>query len=97
MTMFAALPALTPAEAGLLLALLLGAILLYLAYKIFYKPDFGLPVRRRVFCSHMRVDRDQVAYVPIWWSNLQVQGAIKKHWKQSLEQTFRGHGKAASR
>lgn len=73
---------------GVLLAFLLVWMGIYLVYKITWRPDFGIPVRRRLLCSGLKVQRDQVAYVPLWWSNLQVQRAIKTHWKESLRHTF---------
>ena len=29
-----------------------------------------------MLCAHMRVDHDQSAEVPIWWTHLQVQRAV---------------------
>jgi len=69
------------------LAPLLGCVILYLAYKLFYRPDFGIPVRRRLVRAGLIVRRDQFAEVPLWWSNLQVQRAIQVHWKASLRRT----------
>ncbi len=71
-----------------LIALLLGCIILYMSYRIFYPRDFGVPVKRRLFQMHLRVVRDQVAYVPLWWSNIQVQRAINSHWRQALKDSF---------
>ena len=65
-------------------AALAGCLIVYLAYKFFYRPDFGMPVRRRILATHIRFRRDQVADVPVWWSNLQVQRAVRGHWRQSL-------------
>ncbi len=73
-----------------LLALLTGAVTLYFIYKVFYRRDFGVPVRRKVFQLHMHVERDQIAFVPFWWSDIQVQRAIKAHWRQALRQGFGG-------
>jgi hypothetical protein len=68
-------------------AALAGCLIVYLAYKFFYRPDFGMPVRRRILARHIRFRRDQVADVPIWWTNLQVQRAVRGHWRQSLRDT----------
>ena len=68
-------------------AALAGCLIVYLAYKFFYRPDFGMPVRRRILAKHIRFRRDQVADVPVWWTNLQVQRAVRGHWKQSLRDT----------
>jgi hypothetical protein len=68
-------------------AALACCLVAYLAYKVFYRPDFGMPVRRRILAMHIRFRRDQLADVPVWWSNLQVQRAIRGHWKQSLRDT----------
>lgn len=68
-------------------AALAGCLIVYLAYKFFYRPDFGMPVRRRILAVHIRVRRDQFAVVPVWWTNLQVQRAVRGHWKQSLRDT----------
>jgi hypothetical protein len=66
---------------------LMVCLILYLGYKLFYRPDFGMPVRRRILTRRLRIRRDQFADVPIWWSDLQVQRAISVHWKQSLRDT----------
>jgi hypothetical protein len=71
-----------------LLAILLLCVVLYMVYKIIWHPDFGLPVRRRLFCRRLSVERHQVAFVPLWWSNLQVQRALEKHWKDAMRQSF---------
>lgn len=82
---------------GVLLAFLLVWVGIYVVYKITWRPDFGIPVRRRLLCSHLKVQRDQVAYVPLWWSNLQVQRAIKSHWRESLRSAFPQSHAAAHR
>ena len=69
---------------------LLTCLLLYLIYKFAFPRDYGMPVRRRLFCKTMRIERDQVAFVPFYWSDRQVQRAIKVHWKQSLREGFTG-------
>ena len=72
---------------SIVLAFLLGWIALYLIYKVFWRADFGLPVRRRLLCSGLKIQRDRVAFVPIWWSDLQIQRAVSAHWKNSLRST----------
>jgi hypothetical protein len=59
-------------------------IVLYMVYRIIWHPDFGLMVKRRAFRLHLRVERDQTAYVPFWWSNLQVRRALDRHWNSEL-------------
>ncbi len=68
-------------------AALLIWIVVYLIYKMAWRADFGLPVRRRLLCSRLTVERDQAASVPIWWSDLQIQRAVRAYWKQSLRST----------
>ena len=70
------------------LAFLLAWIVLYMLYKMFWHADFGLPVRRRLLCTSMSVQGDQVAFVPLWWSDLQIQRAVTAHWKKSLRSTI---------
>ena len=68
---------------GTAIAALAGCLLLYLAYKLFYRPDFGMPVRRRILpraASGSGATSSPI--VPVWWSDLQVQRAISGHWKQ---------------
>ena len=83
------LASLLPSSTGLTtgVAALAGCLIVYLIYKLVYRPDFGMPVRRRILATHIRFRRDQFADVPVWWSNLQVQRAIRGHWKQSLRDT----------
>jgi hypothetical protein len=86
-------------NSGLLLgvlAFLLAWIVAYLLYKMFWHADFGLPVRRRLLSSGMKIERDQVAFVPMWWSDLQIQRAVSAHWKHSLRSTV-GAGPAGRR
>jgi hypothetical protein len=65
-------------------------VVVYLVYKVVMtgKKDFGMPVKRRLLCKHLRVDHDQSAEVPIWWTDLQVQRAVKAHWRQTLRLPF---------
>src|SRR3982074_1464833 len=53
-------------------ALLAGVlwILIYVVYKVGWRRDYGLPVRRRILAHKLVVDNNQVAYVPFWWSDL---------------------------
>jgi len=78
---------LTSPVGGTAIAALAGCLLVYLAYKVLYRPDFGMPVRRRLLARGIRFRRDQFAIVPVWWSNLQIQRAISGHWKRSLRET----------
>ncbi len=73
-----------------LLAVLVGWVVVYMVYKMFWHADFGLPVRRRVLSRGMRVERDQMAFVPLWWSDLQIQHAVGAHWRNSLRSTVKG-------
>ncbi|MGD1033602.1 MAG: hypothetical protein ABR977_04135 [Candidatus Dormibacteria bacterium] len=81
---------------GTAIAALAGCLSLYLGYKLFYRPDFGMPVRRRLLARGIRFRRDQFAIVPVWWSDLQVQRAISGHWKRSLRETVTRPGPSSS-
>jgi hypothetical protein len=81
---------------GTAIAALAGCLLLYLAYKLFYRPDFGMPVRRRLLARGIRFRRDQFAIVPVWWSDLQIQRAIRGHWKRSLREAMIRPGPAGA-
>jgi len=74
------------------LAGLLGWVALYLIYKLGWRRDFGLPVRRRLLVTGLRVEREQLALVPFWWSDIQVQRALDAHWRRELR---RGVGRSA--
>ena len=65
-------------------------VVVYLVYKVVMtgKKDFGMPVKRKVLCKHLRVDPDQSAEVPIWWTDLQVQRAVRAHWRHTLRLPF---------
>jgi hypothetical protein len=52
------------------------------------RKDFGMPVRRRIFCRRLRVDRDEVADAPFWWTDLQVQHAVSLYWRHALRAPF---------
>jgi hypothetical protein len=67
---------------------LVGWIILYLGYKFAWRRDFGLPVRRRLLARRLVVERDQVAFVPFWWTDLQVQRAVNGYWKRTLKRSF---------
>ena len=67
---------------------LLTCLIVYLAYKLAWHRDFGMPVRRRLLCRSMFIERDRVAFVPVYWSDVQVQRAIRGHWKESLRKGF---------
>jgi hypothetical protein len=70
------------------LAFLIGWVVLYMVYKMFWRADFGLPVRRRLLRISMSVQADQEAFVPLFWSDLQIQRAVTAHWKKSLRSTI---------
>ena len=72
----------------LALVALVGWVILYVAYKLAWRRDFGLPVRRRIAARRLVVERNQVAYVPFWWSDLQVQRALNNYWKRTLRRGF---------
>jgi hypothetical protein len=65
-------------------------VVVYLVYRVVMtgRKDFGMPVRRRVLCAHMRVDRDLSAEVPFWWTDIQVLRAVRAHWRQELRLPF---------
>jgi len=67
--------------------LILIAIILYLVYKFTYHRDFGVPVKRRLLVMRLQVVNDQVAFVPFWWSDIQVQRAVRAHWKKTMRET----------
>jgi len=70
------------------IAALVGWIVLYMVYKVVFHRDFGLPVRRRLLQRRLVVERDQIAFVPFWWSDLQVQRAVNGYWKRTLKRSF---------
>ena len=73
---------------ALLVVALLGWIVLYLVYKVAWRRDFGMPVERRLTVRRLVVERNQVAYVPLWWSDLQIQRAIDRHFRESMQRGF---------
>ena len=58
-------------------------VVVYLVYKVVMtgRRDFGMPVKRRLLCKHLRVDHDQS-------TDLQVQRAVRAHWRHSLRLPF---------
>jgi len=74
-----------PVYVAIFMALLVWVVV-YLLYKLIMtqRKDFGMPVRRRILCKRLRVDHDQSAEVPFWWTDLQVQLAVRTHWKNTL-------------
>jgi hypothetical protein len=82
----------TPSNAVYLAALgaLIFWVVVYLVYRVVMtgRKDFGMPVRRRMLCAHMRVDHDQSAEVPFWWTDLQVLHAVRAHWRETLRLPF---------
>ncbi|HXL61593.1 MAG TPA: hypothetical protein VN959_13165 [Mycobacterium sp.] len=65
-------------------------VVVYLVYRVVMtgRKDFGMPVRRRVLCAHMRVDHDLSAEVPFWWTDIQVLHAVRAHWRETLRLPF---------
>ena len=79
-----------------LIAALVFWVILYMIYRVVMtgRKDFGIPVRRRLFAIHLRVDRDQSADVPFWWTDIQIQRAVRAHWRQTLRSPFAPGGEA---
>ncbi len=69
------------------LAGLLGWVALYLLYKVCWRRDYGMPVRRRLLVRGLRVEREQLALVPFWWSDIQVQRALDAHWLRTMRRS----------
>jgi hypothetical protein len=69
-----------------IIAALVVWVAVYLAYKVWMtsKRDFGLPVRRRILCRKLTVHENERADVPFWWTDLQVQRAVRSYWRRSL-------------
>jgi len=63
-----------------------------LAALLAWRRDFGMPVERRITVRRLVVERNQVAYVPLWWSDLQIQRAIDRHFRQTLQRGFERGG-----
>jgi hypothetical protein len=68
------------------IAVLVCLIVVYLVYKIAMtgRRDYGMPVKRRLLCKRLRVDHDQSAQVPFWWTERQVQQVMRAHWRHTL-------------
>jgi hypothetical protein len=68
------------------IGVLVCLVLAYTVYKVTLtgRRDYGMPVRRRLLCKHLRVDHDQSAQIPFWWTELQVQRAVRAHWRRTL-------------
>ena len=81
-----------------LIAALVLWVVVYLVYKLAMtgRRDFGLPVRRRLFCRRLNVHDDQVADVPFWWTDLQVQRAVSSYWRRTLRSGFGDTGSVAA-
>jgi hypothetical protein len=102
--MFAALaatptPSQGPFTETVFLAIIAALVLwlvVYLTYKVWMtsKRDFGVPIRRRLLARKLTVHEDQRAEVPFWWTDLQVQRAVRSYWKRSLRSPARGGDKA---
>ena len=73
-----------------LIAALVVWVIAYLSYKLLMtgRRDFGVPVRRRLFCRRLNVHGDQQADVPFWWTDLQVQRAVRSYWRRTLRSPF---------
>src|ERR1700693_1087040 len=71
-------------------------VVVYLVYRVLMtgRKDFGMPLRRRMLCAHMRVDHDQSAEGPFWWTDLPVRHAVRAHWRQTMRLPF-GSGSEA--
>jgi hypothetical protein len=69
-----------------LMAALLLWVVVYMLYRLIMtkRKDFGVPVRRRILCRHLKVDADQSAEAPFWWTDLQIQVAVGHHWRDAL-------------
>ncbi|MGH7685420.1 MAG: hypothetical protein ACREN2_01170 [Candidatus Dormibacteria bacterium] len=77
-----------------IIAALVVWLVVYLAYKVWMtsRRDFGLTVRRRVLAHKLTVHDNQRADAPFWWTDLQVQRAVRSHWKRSLRSPVDGKG-----
>lgn len=73
---------------AVIVAALLAWVVLYLVYRFAWRRDFGIPVRRRLLALRLFVEREQVAYVPFWWNDVQVQRALDHHWQAAMRRSF---------
>ena len=71
----------------------------YVVYKIAMtgRRDYGMPVKRRLLCKRLRVDRDQSAQVPFWWTERQVQQVMRAHWRHTLRLSLESVSQASPR
>lgn len=71
-----------------IIAALVVWVTVYLIYKLRMtaKRDFGMPVRRRILVRKLTVHDNQRAEVPFWWTDLQVQRAVRSYWRRSLRE-----------
>jgi hypothetical protein len=78
------------------LGVLVCLVVVYLVYKIAMtgRRDYGMPITRRLLCKRLRVDRDQSAQVPFWWTERQVQQAMRAHWRRTLRLPLESVSKA---
>jgi hypothetical protein len=81
------------------IALFVCLIVVYLVYKIAMtgRRDYGMPVKRRVLCKRLRVDRDQSAQAPFWWTERQLQQAMRAHWRHTLRLPLESVSKTSPR
>lgn len=80
-----------------IIAALVFWVAVYLVYKLRMtaKRDFGLPVRRRIVCRKLTVHDNQRAEVPFWWTDIQVQRAVRSYWRRTLRGPATPSDKAA--
>jgi hypothetical protein len=79
-----------------LIAALVLWVVVYLLYRVAMtsRRDYGMPIRRRLICTRLRVHSDQSAEVPFWWTDIQVQRAVRAYWRRTLrspEEGFTAH------
>jgi hypothetical protein len=81
------------------IGVLVCLIVVYLIYKIAMTGhrDYGMPVKRRLLCRRLRVDRDQSAQVPFWWTEHQVQEVMRTHWRHTLRLPLESVSKTSPR
>jgi hypothetical protein len=86
-----------PVYLAVIAALVLWVVV-YLVYKLAMtaRRDYGLPVRRRLMCRRLRVHDDQTADAPFWWTDLQVQRAVRSYWRRTLRSAFPRGGDQAT-
>jgi hypothetical protein len=81
------------------IGVLVCLVVVYLVHKIAMtgRRDYGMPVKRRLLCKRLRVDRDQSAQVPFWWTERQVQQVMRAHWRHTLRLPLESSSKASPR